>query len=279
MPNSPAFAPALDLAETRDLCAFAEHLADLARPLARSHFRTPIGVEWKADHSPVTAADRAVERALREAIARRFPAHGILGEEEAAVGMDRRVVWVVDPIDGTKSFVTGLPLFGTLIAALVDGCPRVGVIEAPALGERWVGVAGGGTRLDGALCHTSHVERLADARLFATSPDMFSTAEAAAFSALSRQVGLSRYGGDCYAYGLLASGHVDLVVEASLKPYDFMALVPVVEEAGGMISDWSGAPLSIASGGQVVAAATPALHARALHMLRAAVDRDGTGRG
>lgn len=278
MQNSPAFVPpAADVAETLDLCAFAEHLADLARPLARAHFRTSIGIEWKADLSPVTAADRAVERTLREAIALRYPDHGVLGEEEAAVGIDRRVVWVVDPIDGTKSFITGLPLFGTLIAALVDGRPRVGIIEAPALGERWVGVAGGGTRLDGAPCRTSGVTRLADARLFATSPDMFSPAETTRFAALARQVGLSRFGGDCYAYGLLASGHVDLVVEASLKPYDFMALVPVVEEAGGVITDWSGAPLSIASGGQVIAAANGTLHALALDILRAGGEPDRTG--
>ncbi|QIB33672.1 histidinol-phosphatase [Ancylobacter pratisalsi] len=285
MPNNPAIASREAVAkdavtegydETPELSAFAEHLADLARPLALAPFRTPIGVEWKADHSPVTAADRAVERALREAIAGRFPTHGILGEEEEAVGIDRRVVWVIDPIDGTKSFVTGLPLFGTLIAAVVDGHPRVGVIEAPAMGERWVGVAGGGTRLNGAPCRTSHVEHLADARLCATSPDMFSAAEADAFAALTRQVGLSRFGGDCYAYGLLASGHVDLVVEASLKPYDFMALVTVVEEAGGVISDWSGAPLSIGSGGQVLAAANGALHACALAILRAACPPHGT---
>jgi len=275
MPNSPARTPPAPGIPAKspvaeDLRAFAEHLADRARPLALAHFRTPLGIEWKADQSPVTIADRAVERALREAIAARYPAHGILGEEEAAVGIDRQVVWVVDPIDGTKSFVTGLPLFGTLIAAVVDGRPRVGLIEVPALGERWIGVAGGGTRLNGAPCRTSAVERLADARLFATSPDMFSPAEEIAFAALTDKVGLRRFGGDCYAYGLLASGHADLVVEASLKPYDFMALVPVVEEAGGVITDWCGAPLSIASGGRVVAAANAALHARALEVLRAA---------
>lgn len=275
MPNSPGRAPAAQDIEAEDcqvegLRAFAEQLADLARPLALAHFRTPLGIEWKADLSPVTVADRAVERALRAAIAARYPAHGILGEEEAAVGIDRDVVWVVDPIDGTKSFVTGLPLFGTLIAAVVGGRPRVGVIEVPALGERWIGVAGGGTCLNGAPCRTSAVERLADARLFATSPDMFSPAEEIAFAALTDKVGLRRFGGDCYAYGLLASGHADLVVEASLKPYDFMALVPVVEEAGGVVTDWRGAPLSITSGGRVLAAANAALHARALEILRAA---------
>lgn len=267
-PSPAALGAGTALPEDDALAAFAAHLADIARPIARSYFRTPVGVDWKADLSPVTAADRAVERALRTAIAERWPDHGILGEEEAAVGLDRRVVWVVDPIDGTKSFMTGLPLFGTLIAALVDGRPRVGVIEVPALGERWVGIAGSQTRLDGAPCRTSPVTRLAEARLYATSPDMFSPRETAAFAALAGQVALRRFGGDCCAYGLLASGHVELVVEADLKPYDFMALVPVVEGAGGVVTDWAGARLTLASRGQVIAAANTALHAAALEALR-----------
>lgn len=262
--------PAPFTLERAALREFAETLADLARPLAKAHFRTPIGVEWKADHSPVTVADRTIERALRAAILAHDASHGILGEEEAATGIDRRVVWVVDPIDGTKSFITGLPLFGTLVAALVDQRPVVGVIEVPMLAERWVGVAGAGTTLNGTACHTSAVERLAAARLYATSPDMFTPGEAAAFAALAGTVGLCRYGGDCYAYGLLASGQVDLVVEADLKPYDYMALVPVVEGAGGIITDWSGAPLSLNSRGQVVAAANGTLHAATLEMLRGA---------
>ncbi|MBB6310027.1 histidinol-phosphatase [Xanthobacter tagetidis] len=269
MPNSAAaLRPAVP--DAGDLAAFAEQLADLARPIVRSYFRTPVGVEWKADLSPVTVADTAVERALREAIAARFPDHGILGEEEAAVGIDRPVVWVVDPIDGTKSFMTGLPLFGTLIAAVAQGRAEVGVIEVPALGDRWIGIAGAGTRFNGAPCSTSAAARLGEARLYATSPDMFAPAEGAAFGALAQKVALRRFGGDCYAYGLVACGHVDLVVEAGLKPYDYMALVPVVEGAGGVITDWRGAPLTIASGGQVVAAATAALHAAALAELQPA---------
>ena len=269
-----AAGPLMPNSAVPELVAFADHLADIARPLALAHFRTPLGVEWKADASPVTIADRAVERALRAAIAGRFPEHGILGEEEEAVGIDREVVWVVDPIDGTKSFVTGLPLFGTLVAAVMDESPHVGVIEMPALAERWVGVAGEGTRLNGAPCHTSLVTRLRDARLCATAPDMFAGVEVEAFAALAEKAGLRRFGGDCYAYGLLASGHVDLVAEASLKPYDFMALVPVVEGAGGVISDWNGTPLTIASGGRVIAAANAALHAEALAILRAACEPD-----
>ena len=252
-----------------DLVAFANQLADIARPLAMEHFRTPLGIQWKADASPVTVADRAIERALRAAIASRFPAHGILGEEEEAVGLERDLLWVVDPIDGTKSFVTGLPLFGTLIAVVAAGRAEVGIIEMPALGERFVGARGENTRLNGTVCHSSGVTRLGDARLCATAPDMFVGVEATAFSSLADKVGLRRFGGDCYAYGLLACGHVDLVVEASLKPYDFMALVPVVEGAGGIITDWDGAPLTLSSGGRVIAAANGALHAQALAFLNA----------
>lgn len=250
------------------LTGFALDLADRARTLALAHFRTPIGVEWKADLSPVTIADRAIERALREEIGSRFPHHGILGEEEGAEGLGRRVVWVMDPIDGTKSFITGLPLFGTLIAILVDGKVVVGVVDMPALGERWVATRGFSTCCNGTPCRTSVVERLQDARLYSTSPDAFAREEAEAFATLSAKVGLRRFGGDCYAYGLLAAGHVDLVVEADLKPYDFMALVPVVEGAGGIITDWTGAPLSLHSAGTVVAAANGALHAAALATLK-----------
>lgn len=262
--------PLMPTSNRPELVAFAGQLADIARPLAMAHFRTPLGIQWKADASPVTIADRAIERALRAAIARRFPAHGILGEEEEAVGLERELVWVVDPIDGTKSFITGLPLFGTLVALLVAGRPHVGVIEMPALGERFVGARGEDTRFNGIVCRTSGVTRLGDARLCATAPDMFDSIEAPAFSALADKVGLRRFGGDCYAYGLLACGHVDLVVEASLKPYDFMALVPVVEGAGGVITDWDGAPLTLSSRGRVIAAANGALHAQALAILSAA---------
>lgn len=257
-----------------EIVAFANQLADIARPLAMEHFRTPLGIQWKADASPVTIADRTIERALRAAIASRFPAHGILGEEEEAVGLEREWIWVVDPIDGTKSFVTGLPLFGTLVAVVSAGRPQVGIIEMPALGERFVGAKGDNTRFNGTVCRTSGVTRLGDARLCATAPDMFDGVEAAAFSALADKVGLRRFGGDCYAYGLLACGHVDLVVEASLKPYDFMALVPVVEGAGGVVTDWEGAPLTLSSGGRVIAAANGALHAQALAFLSATLEPD-----
>ncbi|MFG1214272.1 inositol monophosphatase family protein [Xanthobacter flavus] len=232
---------------------------------------SPLDVQWKADASPVTIADRAVERVLRVAIASRFPGQGILGEEEA-VSIERELLWVVDPIDGTKSFISGLPLFGTLVAVAVAGRPQVGVIEMPALGERFVGATGEGTRFNGTSCRTSGVTRLCDARLCPPPPICSPASRQLPFLPW-RRGGMRRFGGDCYAYGLLSCGHVDLAVEASLKPYDFMAPVPVGEGAGGVITDWNGAPLKLSSGGRVMAAANGALHAEALALLSAAFER------
>jgi inositol-phosphate phosphatase/L-galactose 1-phosphate phosphatase/histidinol-phosphatase len=259
--------PPRDRTDLDDIAAFAGTLADLAGPIALRYFRRTLVVESKADASPVTIADREIELAIRRMIGERFPEHGLFGEEH---GLDRagaECVWVIDPIDGTKSFITGMPTFGTLIAYLEAGAPKVGVVDHCALGERWVGRDGGPTLRNGEPCRTSGRTDLADSILYATTPDIFSGPNRDSFEALSRQVGLRRFGGDCYAYMLLASGHVDLVVEAELQPYDYLALVPVVQGAGGVITDWAGAPLGLESDGRVVAAATPALHAQALKAL------------
>ncbi|KQT58036.1 histidinol phosphate phosphatase [Methylobacterium sp. Leaf456] len=247
-----------------ELVTFALHLADLVRPLARAHFRTPLTVEAKADASPVTEADRGIEALLRAEIRRTYPSHGILGEEE---GGDLRAArtWVIDPIDGTKSFVTGLPLFGTLIALAEAGRPVLGVIDMPILGELWHGTSG--RAWFGEIPAKASRRRLSDARIFIASPDRFAGEDAAAVARLSERAALRRYGGDCYAYGLLASGHCDLVVEAGLAIYDVFALVPVVEGAGGVITDWQGRPLGPDFDGRVLAAANPALHLDALDRL------------
>ncbi|MFG1391809.1 histidinol-phosphatase [Xanthobacter agilis] len=249
------------------VAAFAAELADTARTLARAHFRKTTAFERKADESPVTIADKAIEAALRAAITARFPGHAILGEEAGLTRGDDHL-WVVDPIDGTKSFITGMPLFGALIAFARRGEPQVGVIEVPALGERWVGVPGR-TTFNGEPARVSGCGALEDARIYTTSPDFFTPDDWALYDALSRKGAMRRFGGDCYQYGLLASGHCDLVVETSLQPYDFMALVPVVENAGGVMTDWQGRPLGLGSDGKVVAAASPALHAQAMRHLSA----------
>lgn len=253
--------------ETEMLAQFADGLADVTDAMAMTWFRKPLDVERKADLSPVTQADRAIEAAMRDRIAREFPTHGILGEEHASARLDAAHVWVLDPIDGTKSFVSGMPTFGTLIACLSDGKPELGVISIPPTGERWVGVRGEPSKLNGEPCHTSGRTRLADATLYTTTPDTFDAAGRERFETLSEKVGMRRFGGDCYAYGLLASGHVDLVFEMNLHPYDFMALVPVIEGAGGVITDWNGEALGLQSKGHVIAAASATLHAAALAAL------------
>jgi histidinol phosphatase-like enzyme (inositol monophosphatase family) len=247
-----------------DLLATARALAAAARPIARRYFRQRLTVERKADSSPVTVADRSIEAELRRLLAARHPDHAIFGEEHGAERLGARFTWVIDPIDGTKSFVTGMPLFGTLIAVLDHGRPMLGLVDMPMLDEVWIGQAGQGASLNGQPCRSSGCTDPGAATLYATSPDIFSGPELAAFERLSRQVGLRRFGGDCYAYALLASGHVDLVVEVGLQPYDYLPLVPVIEEAGGVISDWSGRPLGLESDGRIVAAASPALHRWAL---------------
>ncbi|MBL8702846.1 MAG: histidinol-phosphatase [Alphaproteobacteria bacterium] len=247
--------------------ALAERLADAAGRVARRYFRTGVAVIGKADASPVTIADREAEATMRRLIERSFPDHGIVGEEHGTVRPEAEHVWVLDPIDGTKSFISGFPLFGTLIALLHRGRPILGIIDQPILRERWIGAAGRPTRFCGKPARTRPCRALAEATLFATSPHMFHGRDLAAFERLRRSVKLPRYGGDCYAYGQLASGHVDLVVEAGLKPYDYLALAPVIEGAGGALTDWEGRALGLGSGGRICAAGDRGLHRKALRRL------------
>ena len=240
--------------------------ADCARVIALRHFRAAVDVHYKADDSPVTIADRAIEEAVRELLRARHPQHGIYGEEGGGDALDGEWCWVIDPIDGTKSFIAGKPTFGTLIALLHFGAPQLGVIDCAALNERWLGASGRATTHNGARCNTRADAQLADAKLFATTPDMFDVEARARFDALSRACRFRGFGGDCYAYGLLASGFVEVVCEAQLQPHDFMAAVAVVEGAGGVISDWRGNALS-AQSSEVLACANRALHESALAKL------------
>jgi inositol-phosphate phosphatase/L-galactose 1-phosphate phosphatase/histidinol-phosphatase len=252
----------------REFEALAHRLADAAGDIQRRYFRSPVSVETKPDASPVTIADREAEAVMRELIAAAYPDHGILGEEHGRDRVDAEFVWVLDPIDGTKSFITGRPLFGTLIALAHHGRPVVGMIDQSILRERWVGVAGAGSAWNGRPIRVRACPRLQDAVLFATSPTMFQAgAENHAFDRVQKAVRLPMYGGDCYAYGLLAMGFADLVVEASLQPYDFMALAPVIAGAGGRLTDWQGRELELGSSGQVVAAGDERVHAEALALL------------
>ncbi|MEQ6918075.1 histidinol-phosphatase [Halomonas aquatica] len=261
--------PSTEQTESGGLASFACELADLARPMAMEYFRRNIPVEQKADLSPVTHADRSIEASMRALIEKTYPGHGIFGEEHGASHLDSKHVWVLDPIDGTKSFVTGMPIFGTLIALLEDGRPVLGVISIPPTGELWIGRDGQATQFNRVACHTSTCTGLADALAYTTSPDNFDAAGLKVFDRVSSLSAMRRYGGDCYCYGLLASGHIDVVMEMNLQPYDFMALVPVIEGAGGVITDWQGQRLHLGSDGYVVATSTPELHAEVLETIGA----------
>jgi inositol-phosphate phosphatase/L-galactose 1-phosphate phosphatase/histidinol-phosphatase len=247
--------------------AAAEAMADAVRPLLLDVFADPVGFEVKADLSPVTVADRRAEAIIRRMIGEAWPEHGIIGEEYGAERADAPFVWVIDPIDGTKSFVTGKPLFGTLIALSFEGVPVVGIIDMPALSERLVGARGRPTTWQGRPVQARHCGSLDRAWLYATSPQMFAGDDAAAFERLRQRCYAALYGADLYAYGLVARGRVDLVCEAQLQPYDYCAVVPVIEGAGGVISDWEGRPLTITSGGRILAAGDAALHDAALAAL------------
>ncbi|HUC60372.1 MAG TPA: histidinol-phosphatase [Alphaproteobacteria bacterium] len=248
--------------------ALAEALADAAGAIIRGHFRQPIAVDEKSDQTPVTIADRAAEAAMRALIEQRFPEHGIIGEEHGSTRAEAEHVWVLDPIDGTKSFISGIPLFGTLIALTRRGRPVLGVIDQPILRERWLGAEGRATTLNGAPVRARACAALDRATLFSTAPElMFQGADAAGFARLRAAVKLVRAGGDCYAYAQLASGFIDLVVEAQLKPYDYCALAPVIAGAGGTITDWQGRTLDLAADGRVIACGDPALAAPARALL------------
>lgn len=248
--------------------ALAHRLADAAGAVQRRYFRTPVAVDTKPDDSPVTVADREAEAVMRDLIRAAHPDHGIFGEEHGRERVEAEFVWVLDPIDGTASFITGRPLFGTLVALAHRGRPVLGLIDQSILRERWVGIAGEGTAWNGRPARVRPCPRLEDAVLLATSPEMFATPdEAAAFRRVRERVRLPLYGGDCYAYGQLALGLADLVVETGLAPYDFMALAPVVEGAGGRLSGWSGEPLALGSPGDVIAAGDAAAHGAAVALL------------
>lgn len=245
----------------------AEKLADCARSHVLSYFRKALDIDTKKDESPVTRADRETEKAMRALIGETFPGHGILGEEFGAERIDAEYVWTLDPIDGTKSFITGSPLFGTLISLVRAGQPVIGIIDMPALSERWIGCADRPTTFNGSSVRVRPCTGVGKAWLYATSPHMFKGGDFQAFERVRKQAGCTLYGIDCYAYGLLANGACDLVIEATMGVHDYCALVPVITGAGGTMTDWQGRPLGLKSDGRVVAAGDKTTAAAAMALL------------
>ena len=255
-----------------DFAAFVDELAAASGETIRPFFRTALGVENKSQSGgfdPVTAADRAAEAAMRTLIKRTFPEHGIIGEEFAAERADAKYVWVLDPIDGTKSFICGLPAWGTLIALTRRGEPIYGMMHQPFTREHFTG-DGSAARYRGPagdrVLRTRACAELKEAVLLTTSPLLMSDADRRYFARVEQAVRLSRYGGDCYAYCVLAAGHVDLVIETELKPHDVLPLIPIIEGAGGVITTWeNGRPHA---GGRIIAAGDRRAHAQAMALLR-----------
>ena len=255
-----------------DFAAFVDELAAVSGETILPFFRTALSVENKGglgNFDPVTAADRAAEGVMRALIGRRFPDHGIIGEECGEEHADAEYVWVLDPIDGTKSFISGMPAWGTLIALTRFGEPVFGLMNQPFTGERFSGDGGAAQYRGPAGPRDLRVRAcaaLAEAVLFTTSPRLMNDADRDVFGRVEDAVRLSRYGGDCYAYCMLAAGHVDLVIETELKPHDVLALIPIIAGAGGIMTTWeNGSP---AAGGRIIAAGDKRVHAEALSVLR-----------
>jgi myo-inositol-1(or 4)-monophosphatase len=256
-----------------DFAAFVDELASAAGEAIRPYFRTSLGIENKAHQGPfdpVTAADRGAEQAMRNLIKRNFPAHGIIGEDFGADRPDAPYVWVLDPIDGTKSFISGMPVWGTLIGLLKDGAPVYGMMHQPFIRESFTG-DGATARYRGPAgdrkLHTRSCASLAEATVFTTSPLLMNEADRALFARVEGKARLSRYGGDCYAYCMVAAGFADLVIETNLKPHDVVALIPIIEGAGGIVTTWEGGPA--AKGGRIIAAGDKRVHAEAMAVLAA----------
>jgi myo-inositol-1(or 4)-monophosphatase len=256
-----------------DLSAFMEQLARMSGQAILPFFRTRLNVIDKAGaqsgrFDPVTEADRAAETVIRRQIRATFPGHGILGEEFETENAGAEYLWVIDPIDGTRAFICGLPVWGTLIGLMRNGDPVMGVMHQPYTGELFFG-DGRIAQLRGPQgsrdLRTRDCGGLAGAHLMTTDPRLFAEGDRPRYARVEAAAKMTRFGADCYAYAMLAAGHVDLVIESGLQPYDIVALIPIIEGAGGVVSDWDGG--SAKNGGRILAAATPALHAAALALL------------
>ena len=263
----------LSLALHAELLSVANALADVARPIALNYFRKlgqDVENKLEGGFDPVTLADRGIEQAMREVLAVRRAKDGIYGEEFGQSDGVSEFTWVLDPIDGTRAYISGLPTWGVLIAVGGSEGPQIGIIDQPFIGERFIGTSSGAEWIRGderVQLNVRNCASLAEATLFTTFREVGTTVERLAFERVRDQVKLARYGVDCYAYGLIAAGQADLVIEAGLKAYDVQGPIAVIQAAGGIVTNWQGGPAH--NGGTVVAAGDARIHSAALKLLNA----------
>ena len=252
-----------------DFMISAQLMADAAAAHIQVANLKPFDSQIKADGSPVTEVDKKTEDIIRQIIRTRHPDHGILGEERPALNPDAEFIWVIDPIDGTLAFLAGIPVFGTLIALVCNSEPILGIIDMTATGDRWIGQKGQPTFRNGKIVNVSNVKELSRALLSTSNPDYFSTADFPVFEKMKNVVSQTVYGGSCMAYAQIASGRIDVGIDAAFDIHDYLALAPVIEGAGGCISDWAGNTLTHKSGiTNILASANPYLHEQALAFCR-----------
>jgi len=256
----------------QEIINFANHLADIASEISKKYYRIENGEIAKDDDSPVTKADREIEEKIREAIFKNYQTHGIIGEEYGNYQENSDFVWIIDPIDGTSSFIVGRPIFGNLISLVIRNKVTLGIINQPINSERWIGIEGLGSWFNGTKIKTRNCQNISEAVLSSSSPFFFKDNNKTIFEKICtltkyQKIGGVVYGGDCYAYGCLASGFVDLIIEPGLKIYDFASHIPIIQNAGGVITDWEGNPLKLESNVRLVASATPKLHEEVLKII------------
>ncbi len=249
----------------------ALEITDQASEIPRRYFRASLDIDHKHDESPVTVADRETEQFIREALKSKFPEHAIFGEEFGREITGSDYEWIIDPIDGTRSFVSGLPLYGMLLSLLKSGEPVLGIVRMPQLDEYYVGHDGRATANGSTFLSTSSVRDMDNAIVYVNEAEKIAVNHPGLFTRLCSAGRVGRTGYDCYPHALLAAGHVDLVIDFDLKPYDYFALVPVVEGAGGIITDWQGRNLDFQSDGQVISAATAELHRQDLDLIASCI--------
>ena len=250
-----------------ELINFSNYLADESEKIIKEYFRKPFKVENKTDESPVTIADKNTELKIRELIEEKYPDHGILGEEFDSKNLDSEFLWVIDPIDGTRSFIAGHKDFGTLIALLHNNKPIIGIINCPMHEERWVGIKNQKTTLNGGEINTSEINLLSKSYVCTSGLYFKNDHFRKGFNQIVKQSNYHRFGGDCYMYGMLATGLIEIVIEDTLKPHDYMALIPVIEGAGGIISDRYGKAIDLDSDGSVVVSANDELHKQLIKII------------